>query len=72
MSIYAAPIRDMKFVLKELIGLDDISALPGCEEVTADLVDAVLEEAGKFASGVLDPLNRGGDTGRRETGRTMS
>ena len=61
MSIYAAPIRDMKFVLKELIGLDDISALPGCEEVTADLVDAVLEEAGKFASGVLDPLNRGGD-----------
>jgi acyl-CoA dehydrogenase len=66
MSTYAAPIRDMKFVINELVGLDQISALPGCEEVTADLVDAVLEEAGKFAAGVLDPLNRAGDrTGAR-------
>ena len=61
MSTYAAPIRDMKFVVKELVGLDDITALPGCEEVTPDLVDAVLEEAGKFATGVLDPLNIPGD-----------
>jgi alkylation response protein AidB-like acyl-CoA dehydrogenase len=51
----------MQFVLKELVDLDAISALPGCEEVTADLVDAVLEEAGKFATGVLDPLNWPGD-----------
>jgi 3-(methylsulfanyl)propanoyl-CoA dehydrogenase len=66
MSTYAAPIRDMKFVINELVGLDQISALPGCEEVTPDLVDAVLEEAGKFAAGVLDPLNRPGDrTGAR-------
>ena len=41
--------------------LDDIARLPGCGEVTADLLDAVLEEAGKFATGVLDPLNRTGD-----------
>ncbi|HEV8262675.1 MAG TPA: acyl-CoA dehydrogenase [Burkholderiales bacterium] len=61
MSTYAAPIRDMKFVINELVGLDQISALPGCEEVTPDLVDAVLEEAGKFAAGVLDPLNKAGD-----------
>src|SRR5581483_9977313 len=61
MSTYAAPVRDMKFVIKELVGLDEITRLPGCEEVTADLVDAVLDEAGKFASGVLDPLNRSGD-----------
>ena len=66
MSTYAAPIRDMKFVINELVGLDQISALPGCGEVTADLVDAVLEEAGKFAAGVLDPLNKSGDlTGAR-------
>lgn len=66
MSTYAAPIRDMKFVINELVGLDQISALPGCGEVTPDLVDAVLEEAGKFAAGVLDPLNRAGDrTGAR-------
>lgn len=61
MSTYAAPIRDMKFVVNELVGLDQIAALPGCEEVTPDLVDAVLEEAGKFAAGVLDPLNHPGD-----------
>ena len=66
MSTYAAPIRDMKFVINELVGLGQISALPGCEEVTSDLVDAVLEEAGKFAAGVLDPLNKSGDlTGAR-------
>lgn len=61
MSEYTAPIRDMKFVMKELAGLDDVARLPGYEEATDDLVDAVLEEAGKFASGVLSPLNRIGD-----------
>jgi len=61
MAEYAAPLRDMKFVIKELAGLEAVSALPGCEEVTPDLVDAVLEEAGKFASGVLSPLNASGD-----------
>jgi acyl-CoA dehydrogenase len=56
----------MKFVINELVGLEQISTLPGCEEVTPDLVDAVLEEAGKFAAGVLDPLNNAGDrTGAR-------
>ena len=66
MSTYAAPIRDMKFVINELVGLEQISALPGCEEVSPDLVEAVLEEAGKFAAGMLDPLNKSGDlTGAR-------
>ena len=61
MSTYSAPIDDMQFVVKDLIGLEAVSQLPGFEEVTADLVDAVIEEAGKFASGVLDPLNQPGD-----------
>ena len=61
MSTYSAPIDDMQFVVKELIGLEQITSLPGCEEATPDLVDAVIEEAGKFASGVLDPLNQPGD-----------
>ena len=66
MTVYAAPLRDMQFVLKELVDLESIARLPGCEEVSADLVDAVLEEAGKFAAGVLDPLNKPGDrTGAR-------
>ncbi len=58
---YTAPIRDIQFVLHELAGLPEITQLPGCDEVTGDLVDAILEEGGKFASGVLAPLNHTGD-----------
>jgi len=61
MSAYAAPLKDMKFVLNELAGLAEVAKLPGYAEATPDTVDAILEEAGKFASGVLDPLNHSGD-----------
>ncbi len=61
MSTYSAPLKDMRFVIKELIGIDDIAALPGCGEASADVVDAVLDEAAKFAQEVLDPLNVIGD-----------
>ncbi|CAK0760557.1 3-methylmercaptopropionyl-CoA dehydrogenase [uncultured Gammaproteobacteria bacterium] len=61
MTDYTAPINDMRFVLNELVGLDRLAALPGCDSATPDLVDAVLEEAGKLAAGVLAPLNRVGD-----------
>jgi alkylation response protein AidB-like acyl-CoA dehydrogenase len=61
MSAYAAPLKDMKFVLKELAGLEQVAKLPGYQEATPDTVDAILEEAAKFASGVLDPLNHSGD-----------
>jgi len=59
---YTAPLRDMQFVLEEVIGLDQITTLPGFEDVGDDLVRAVLAEAGKFGAEVLAPLNRGGDT----------
>ena len=62
MSDYTPPLADIRFVLHELVGLDRITALPGCEQATPDLVDAILEEAGKFAADVLAPLNRTGDT----------
>ncbi|MDP3716121.1 MAG: acyl-CoA dehydrogenase family protein, partial [Burkholderiales bacterium] len=61
MSSYAAPLKDMQFAIAEFAGLEGIAALPGCAEVTGELVGAVLTEAGKFAQGVLDPLNRSGD-----------
>ena len=61
MSTYRAPLRDMQFVLRELAGLDDVAKLPGFEDTT-DVLDAVLEEASTFASEVLDPINRIGDT----------
>ncbi|GAB4356225.1 MAG: acyl-CoA dehydrogenase C-terminal domain-containing protein [Gammaproteobacteria bacterium] len=62
MPIYRAPIRDMQFVLYELLQSESVLAeLDGCEEVTPDLIDAVLEEAGKLAEGLLLPLNQTGD-----------
>jgi acyl-CoA dehydrogenase len=51
----------MQFVMRELAGLDAVAALPGCEDASPDVVDAILEEAGKFAGGVLAPLNWTGD-----------
>ncbi len=59
--IYNAPIKDMLFLLNECFGLEKIGALPGFEEVDADLLAAILEEAGKFCSTELLPINQGGD-----------
>ena len=61
MAEYAAPIRDMKFAIEELIGLETVNTLPGYEEATADVTTAILEEAGKLARDVLSPINRSGD-----------
>ena len=62
MSTYIAPIRDMQFILNEVAGLEEVCALPGNEECSVELVESILEEAAKFASGVLDPINRAGDS----------
>ena len=62
MSEYIAPLQDMRFVMQELAGLEQVVSLPGCEEASADVVDAILEEAARFAGEVLSPLNRVGDT----------
>ena len=61
MSDYRAPLREMRFVMDHLAGLPEISQLPGCEEVTPDLADAILDEAARFTGDVLSPLNRIGD-----------
>jgi len=61
MAEYAAPLKDMQFVLKHVVGLDQVNTLPGWEEVTEDVVDAILEEAAKLAGEVLSPLNATGD-----------
>ena len=54
MSAYAAPLKDMRFVLNELAGLGAVAKLPGYEDATPETVDAILEEAAKFAP--LDQL----------------
>src|SRR3989440_3618631 len=61
MSAYQAPLKDMKFALNELAGLAEVAKLPGYQDATPDTVEAILEEASKFASGVLDPINYSGD-----------
>jgi len=61
MSDYYAPTQDMQFVIDEIANLDLISSLPGFEEATADLVEAVLEQAGILANEVFSPLNHPGD-----------
>ncbi|HEY0491036.1 MAG TPA: acyl-CoA dehydrogenase [Telluria sp.] len=58
---YNAPLKDMLFVMNELAGLQTISQLPGCEDATADTVEAVLEENAKFCGGVIAPLNHPSD-----------
>ena len=54
---YIAPLKDMLFTLHQLAGLDVVNALPGCEDATADTVEAVLEEHAKFCRSVVAPLN---------------
>jgi alkylation response protein AidB-like acyl-CoA dehydrogenase len=62
MSAYTAPTDDVAFLLTRVFDFDQIMAgLPGYEEVNAELAVTVLEEAGKFASDVLEPLNRPAD-----------
>ena len=58
---YQAPVRDIAFVLNRVVGLESVAALPGFEDATPDLVEAILEESAKFTSDVLAPLNRVGD-----------
>ena len=59
--MYRAPVKDVRFVFRELV---DESALQACSafaDYSPDLADAVLEEAAKFADNVLEPLCRSGD-----------
>ena len=58
---YKAPLRDIRFAYYELFDGASLAELPGYEEATPDLVESVLEEMGKIAGEVLQPLNSTGD-----------
>ncbi len=62
MPSYTPPLRDMQFVLHEVLNVsDDFKQMPSHAEIDADTIAAVLEEGGKFASQVIFPLNQIGD-----------
>ena len=69
MSEYRAPLEDMRFALRDLAALENIASLPGYAEAGSDVVDAILDEAARFAGEILSPLNRvGGLHGSRLDG----
>ncbi len=62
MPTYNPPLRDMQFVMHEVFNVaDEFKAIPAYAEVDVDTINAVLEEAGKFAANVTFPLNISGD-----------
>ncbi|MBA3058051.1 MAG: acyl-CoA dehydrogenase C-terminal domain-containing protein [Gammaproteobacteria bacterium] len=62
MPSYTPPLRDMQFVMHELLHVvDDLSAIPKHADIDVDTINAVLEEGGKFAAEVAFPLNQSGD-----------
>ena len=62
MTQYNAPLKDIRFALQDVLGASSLfERLPGFESATPDILDAVLEEAAKFAEQVLAPINFSGD-----------
>ncbi len=62
MTAYRAPLRDMEFLLQQVFAMPELFAsMPGTEEVSTDLITAILEEAGKIAAEKLAPINQQGD-----------
>jgi acyl-CoA dehydrogenase len=61
MTTYTAPLKDMQFVLNEVLEISKYSNLPGFSDASEDVVAAILEEGAKMAANVLHPINHSGD-----------
>ena len=62
MPVYKAPLDDIRFLLNDVHDIAQLSALPGYEEATPDMIDAVLEGGARICEDVLFPINQSGDT----------
>ena len=62
MTVYKVPQKDISFILEELVGYDEHSNLPGYEDASSDMVEAILPEAAKFFEEVVAPSNWEADT----------
>ncbi|NNF91220.1 MAG: acyl-CoA dehydrogenase [Boseongicola sp.] len=60
MATYTPPVKDQQFILHEVLKVSE-SDIPGYDEMDRDFTQAVLDEAGKIAANVLQPLNKVGD-----------
>lgn len=62
MANYRAPLADMRFLLRDVFAADALfSSMPGTAEASEDLINAIIEEAGKISEGLLSPINQAGD-----------
>ena len=59
--MYRAPLKELRFVLEELLGTSQLAACPALADYSDEVGASILEEAGRFAETVLEPLNRPGD-----------
>ncbi len=61
MNEYTAPVKDIMFTLTDMIGIEEFASTPGCEDMTAELLESIFTEGGKLVSGVIAPVNRRAD-----------
>ncbi|MDE0842056.1 MAG: acyl-CoA dehydrogenase [Porticoccaceae bacterium] len=62
MTVYKAPQKEFAFILDELVGYDELSAMPGFEDASRDVIDAILPEAAKFFEDIVAPTNYTADS----------
>ena len=61
MPEYKAPVKEMKFIICDVVGIDELTALDMYQDASDDIIDAILNEGAKFAGDILSPTNVAGD-----------